>query len=201
MLTTLRKIEMKKRNALYFIIRIIIFIPLVLLSTGVEAGQGSLDIKKLWGELLTREPFAYTVPLVHKSSLLDGAYTKRAKKTNAIVPCRRCPDWLPETGIWKMQLNKGTYRIIHKATGWKSIGTFIVAGDRVLFANDPVCPEGIGVYHWKLETNRLMLLVIDDPCAIKLRAKNLTETPWLSCQSPNIEAGITGHWPKPEGCD
>ena len=179
----------------------IIFIPFVLLSSSIEAGQNSPDIKKLWDELMKREPFAYTVPLVHKQSFLDGTYTKRAKKTNAIVPCRRCPDWLPETGLWKMLLDKGTYRIIHKATGWKNIGTFIVAGDRVLFANDPVCPEGIGIYFWKREKDRLMLSVIDDPCAINLRAKNLSETPWLTCQPPNIEAGITDHWPKPEGCD
>ena len=192
---------MKKGNTPYFIAVMIILIPFVLLSSGIEAGQNSPDITKLWGELLKREPFAYAVPLVHKPSFLDGAYSKRAKKSNAIVPCRRCPDWLPETGIWKMQLNKGTYRIIHKATGWKSIGTFIVTGDRVLFANDPVCPEGIGVYFWKLEKDPLILSVIDDPCAINLRAKNLSETPWLSCQPPNIEAGITDHWPKPEGCD
>ena len=192
---------MRIRNTSYFITVMIIFIPFVLLSSSIEAGQDSPDIKKLWGELLKREPFAYTVPLVNKPGFLDGTYTKRAKKTNAIVPCRRCPDWLPETGIWKMQLNKGTYRIIHKATGWKNIGTFIVAGDRVLFANDPVCPDGIGVYFWKLEKERLMLSVIDDPCAIKLRAKNLSETPWLSCRPPNIEAGITDHWPKPEWCD
>ena len=133
---------MRTRNTSYFITVMIILIPFVLLSRGVEAGQDSPDIKKLWGELLKREPFAYTIPLVHKPGFLDGTYTKRAKKTNAIVLCRRCPDWLPETGIWKMKLNKGTYRIIHKATGWKNIGTFIVAGDRVLLANDPVCPDG-----------------------------------------------------------
>ena len=180
---------------------IIVMTILILFPHSVLAGQDSVDIKKLWGELLNREPFPYTVPLVHKPSFLDGTYTKRAKKTNAIVPCRRCPDWLPETGLWKMQFKKGTYRIIHKATGWKNIGTFIVAGDRVLFANDPVCPEGIGIYFWKREKDRLMLSVIDDPCAINLRAKNLSETPWLTCQPPNIEAGITDHWPKPEGCD
>ena len=198
---SLGKIEMKKRYMPYPIAAMIIFISFVLFPIGAEAGQDSPDIKTLWGELLKREPFAYTVPLVHEPGILDGTYTKRAKKTNAIVPCRRCPDWLPETGIWKIQFKKGAYRIIHKGTGWKSIGTFIVAGDRVLFANDPVCPDGIGVYFWKLEKERLMLSVIDDPCAIKLRAKNLSETPWLSCQPPNIEAGITDHWPKPEGCD
>ena len=184
----------------YHMTRILLILLLSVLPDA-KADRVSPDIKTLWNELQNREPFTYTVPLVHMHSILDGTYTKRAKKTSAIVPCRRCPDWLPETGIWKMQFKRGTYRIIHNTTGWKSIGTFIVAGNRVLFANDPVCPEGIGIYHWKLEENRLILSVIDDPCAIQLRAKNLTETPWLSCRPPKIEAGITGHQPKPEGCD
>ena len=192
---------MKKTNTVCCITLMVILAAIMLLSGGAKAGQDFPDIQKLWDELLKRDPFAYTVPLVHKSSSLDGVYTKRAKKTSAIVPCRRCPDWLPETGIWKIQFKTGTYRIIHKTTGWKSIGTFIVTGDRILFANDPVCPEGLGVYFWKLEKGRLLLSVIDDRCAINLRAKNLTETPWLSCRRPNVEGGITDHRPKPEGCD
>jgi hypothetical protein len=192
---------MKKGNGPYFMVVMTILLSLMISPKGAGAGRDSPDIQKLWSELLKRDPFAYTVAMVKKSSVLDGIYTKRALRTDAIVPCRRCPDWLPDTGIWKMQFDKGAYRIIHKTTGWKSIGTFIVAGGRVLFANDPVCPDGIGVYYWKLEEGRLTFSVIDDPCAIQLRAKNLTETPWLSCRPPNIEAGITDHWPKPEGCD
>ena len=35
--------------------------------------------------------------------------------------------------------------------------------------------------------------VIDDDCAIKLRALNLMEVPWNSCQPPGIEAANTEH--------
>ncbi len=93
------------------------------------------------------------------------------------------------------------FRIFHPESGWKSIGTYIVAGDRVLLANDPTCIDSIGLYRWRLEAGRLSLETIDDPCAIKLRALNLSQQPWLSCRPPNIEAAVTGHWPKPEGCD
>ncbi len=154
-----------------------------------------------WGELLKRDPYPYSIPLLSKPTILDGTYVKKAKKEGEIVPCRRCPDWLPYPGIWKLNLNKGTYRIYHEATGWKSIGTYIVTDDRIIFANDPCCIKGIGVYSWKFEDRKLIFKIIDDDCAIKLRAKNLTEVPWISCQPPGTEAAITGHWPKPQGCD
>ena len=35
---------------------------------------------------------------------------------------------------------------------------------------------------------------------ISLLLANLTKQPWLSCQAPNHEAGITDHWRKPPGC-
>jgi len=157
--------------------------------------------KNKWTELLKRGPYPYTIPLLSKETILDGTYVKKAKKEGEIVPCRRCPDWVPYPGIWKLNLNKGTYRIYHEATGWKSIGTYIVADHRIVFANEPCCIKGIGVYSWKFEERKLIFKVIDDDCAIKLRALNLMEAPWNSCQPPNIEAAITEHWPKPQGCD
>ena len=157
--------------------------------------------KNEWGELLKREPYPHTIPLLSKQTVIDGTYVKKAKKDGEIVPCRRCPDWLPYPGIWKLSLNKGTYRIYHAPTGWKSIGTYILTDNRIVFANDPCCIKGIGIYTWKLDDRILTFTVIDDDCAIKLRALNLMEVPWTSCQPPNIEAAITGHWPKPQGCD
>jgi hypothetical protein len=71
----------------------------------------------------------------------------------------------------------------------------------MVLANDPCCIEDIGVYAWRLEKGRLIFETVDDPCAIRLRAMNLAQQPWLACRPPNIEAAITGHWPKPEGCD
>jgi len=96
---------------------------------------------------------------------------------------------------------KGVFRIFHRVTGWKDIGSFYVSGDRLILANDPVCHEVIGVYRWRLEEGRLTLKEIDDPCAIHLRAANLTSLAWLSRQPPSAEAAITDHWLKPPGCD
>jgi hypothetical protein len=157
--------------------------------------------KNKWGQLLQRKPYPYTIPLLSKDTILDGTYAKKAKKEGEIVPCRRCPDWIPYPGIWKLNLNKGTYRIYNETTGWKSIGTYIAADNRIIFANDPCCIKDIGVYAWKIEERKLIFKVIDDDCAIKLRALNLMEVPWNSCQPPSIEAAITEHWPKPQGCD
>jgi hypothetical protein len=103
--------------------------------------------------------------------------------------------------LWKLNLNKGIFRIFHPVTGWKDIGSFFVSGDQLILANDPVCHEVLGVYRWKLEEGRLILNVIEDKCAIGLRAMNLTELPWHSCQPPSREAAITDHWPKPAGCE
>jgi hypothetical protein len=44
-------------------------------------------------------------------------------------------------------------------------------------------------------------LMIEDPCAMGLRVKNLPDFPWLSCQRPNRKAATTDHWPKPPGCE
>jgi len=166
--------------------------------------------KSLWFELLQRSPYPFTIPLPPPiRTIIDGTYTKFEFKETPPVPCRRCPDYAPEGGIWKLSLDKGVFRIFHEVTGWKSLGTFIVTREepsspssgQLVLANDPTCQEVIGVYHWKLEEGKLILTVVEDKCAIRLRAMNLTNLPWLSCQPPSTEAAITDHWPKPSGCE
>jgi len=117
------------------------------------------------------------------------------------VHCLRCPDWLYEGGLWKLRFDRGIYRIFHKETRWKSIGSYTASKDRLILFNDPACIEDIGVYRWKLESGVLTLEVIDDPCAIRLRGKNLEHLDWQSCRPLNTEAAVTDHWPKPEGCE
>jgi hypothetical protein len=99
-----------------------------------------------------------------------------------------------------LQLDRGVFRIFHAVSGWKSIGHIAVEGDKLTLSNDPVCPDAVGVYTWKVEENRLVIEAIEDNCAIRLRAMNLTKQPWLSCRPPNREAAVTGHWPEPAGC-
>ena len=73
-------------------------------------------------------------------------------------------------------------------------------GDRLLLFNDPVCHETTGIYAWKADEGQIVFRAIEDECAIRLRAMNLTKQPWLSCRPPNTEAATTGHWPEPPGC-
>jgi len=156
----------------------------------------------IWAELCKRQPYPYLIPLPDpKRTDLDGIYTKIVVSTTERVHCLRCPDYAPEGGVWKLSFDKGVFRIFHPESRWKSIGSYVVAGDRLLLANDPTCIDGLGLYSWKFDKGRLVFEVIDDACAIRLRAMNLTQAPWDSCRPPNIEAAVTEHWRKPEGCD
>jgi hypothetical protein len=156
----------------------------------------------IWTELLQKTPFPHTSPLPPQvPTVLDGTYTRFDPKKTPPVACRRCPDYAPQGGIWKLNLNKGVFRIFHEFTGWRSIGSFVVDGNRMQLFNDPTCMEAMGSYAWTLKEGRLGLQVVEDECAIGLRAKNLTKLPWMSCQPPSMEAGFSGHWDKPPGCD
>jgi hypothetical protein len=166
------------------------------------AGNANGSTSVIWTELLQKKPFPHTAPLPPQvPTVLDGTYAKFDPKKTPPVPCRRCPDYLPEGGIWKLNLNKGIFRIFHEFTGWRSIGSFIVDGNRVQLFNDPTCMDVMGSYTWTLKEGRLGLQVVEDKCAIGLRAKNLTKLPWMSCQPPSMEAGFSGHRDKPPGCD
>jgi hypothetical protein len=180
-------------------------VPAIVLILSAMLNASSADepsSSATWSELLQRTPFPFRMPLPPPDPTpIDGTYTKFEPKETPPVPCRRCPDYAPEGGIWKLNFNKGVFRIFHPVTGWKDIGSFVVSGDQIKLANDPVCHEVFGVYKWKLQDGKLTFIVIEDKCAIGLRAMNLTKIPWLSCQPPSIEAAVTDHWPKPLGCD
>jgi hypothetical protein len=168
-----------------------------------------------WSVLLQKTPYPYLLPLPAPTrTILDGTYTKFEQKEAPAVHCLRCPDYAPEGGLWKLNLDKGIFRIVHEVTGWQSIGSFVLAkdtltsgaSDHLVLFNDPTCPGAFGLYAWELEDGRLILKEIEDECSIHLRAMNLTNLPWRSCRPPPevfqaIEAGITDHWPKPPGCD
>jgi len=165
------------------------------------ASQAAPTPTDVWSALLQRTPFPFATPLPPPTrTILDGTYAKLDPKEGTPVPCRRCPDYKPEGGIWKLQLDNGVFRIYHQVTGWRSIASFTVSQDRIYLFNDPYCPDAVGAYKWKLESGTLTLEVIEDECAIHQRAVNLTSLPWLSCRPPNGEAAVTDHWPKPPGC-
>ncbi len=161
-------------------------------------------------------PFAYSAPLPPPvPSTLDGLYSKAIPLEGTPTPCKRCAGYRLEGGLWTLYLDKGVYKVFQQDTDFEGVGSFVVSGDRITFFNDPFCEENlrmVGTYTWELDArNQLRLRVIDDPCSIGLRAKNLTSAPWVktpfdpqdrvaSCQPPSREAGITDHWKKPPYC-
>ena len=191
------------------VISFLLLVPRTTASAG-QTDQSSPDSSPVcteetpaekWSALLQRQPFPYKRELPPpERTPLDGTYTKMDPKHDPQVPCRRCPDYAPEGGIWKIQFDKGVFRIIHLSSGWKSIASFALDGDRLLLFNDPVCHETTGIYAWKAAEGQIVFTAIEDECAIRLRAINLTQQPWLSCRPPNTEAATTGHWPEPPGC-
>ncbi len=163
-------------------------------------GDASEAHSIIWIELLQKTPYPHTAPLPpQRPTILDGFYTKFDPRETPPVPCRRCPDYVPAGGIWKLNFDKGIYRIFHKFTGWRSIGSFVVDGNRVQLFNDPTCMEAVGTYIWAVDAGALNLQVIEDECAIRMRAKNLTQLPWTLCPLSSMEAGAGRN--KPSGCD
>lgn len=163
-----------------------------------------------WIAQLGLVPYPYLLPLPESQpSVVDGIYVKLEPITGEHVPCKRCPDYVPEGGTWKLSLNRGVYHIYYPATGWRSLGSFVVAQDRtskvefpdkIVLFNDPYCPNVVGIYSWRREGGTLTLQAIDDTCSFRMRAANVAHLPWESCTPPTTEAGATDHWPKPAGC-
>lgn len=182
--------------------------PIAAQDTAQPAGvptataEGTAEPVDRWVELLTRTPYSYTLPLPpHVPTPVDGAYTKIDPRTAPHVHCLRCPDYMMEGGLWKLQLDHGVFRIYYAGTGWRSLGSYTLDGDRIHLFNDPNCTDAVGTYTWKLEGGALVLGAVEDSCGQGLRSANLQDRPWLSCQPPNREAAVTDHWHKPEGCD
>ncbi len=154
-------------------------------------------------------PFPYshrTAPPV--AAAIDGLYSRIVPYEGTPTPCKRCAGYRIEGGLWTLYLDRGVFKVFHPATGFASVGSFLVAGDHVSLFNDPVCEEDLGMvgeYTWSKEGSALVLHSIDDLCSIHLRARNLTAMPWREqktdpCLPPNREAAVTDHWAVPVGC-
>ena len=189
--------------------RVLVIILLVFWSIETTAGiplaeeipATSRQAADPWNELMQRNPYPYATPIpADRATAADGLYVKFEIKETPPIPCRRCPDYKPEGGWWKMSLRRGTFRIYHADSGWKSIGNYVVTGNRIVLSNDPVCPAISGVYRWELATKIIAFSVVEDTCSAGLRAKNISHMPWLSCPAPSTEAAASNRNPRPGGC-
>lgn len=190
--------NVKRRNSPLFlailgISGLLCLFGLLWLSPPAEAGvisgtptlQATPSPSGGWSDLLQVTPFAYTDPLPEPvESPLDGTYAKVDPSWPQWWLCRRCADYRPAGGIWKLQFDQGIMRIYYDVTGWHSLASFTVSGDRLTLFNDPYCGEK-GEYKWKLKDGQLELAVINDSCSFQLRGRNLSEQPWPACPAPD----------------
>jgi hypothetical protein len=142
------------------------------LAQGTETSAPTATPEDRWTTLFQRTPYPYTASLPPPSSSpLDGTYVKDDLSQAEHVHCLRCPDYLPEAGLWKLNLDRGVFRIYHEVTGWRSLGSFTTAGNEMRVFNDPNCPDLTGAYKWQLADGKLVFS-IEDECSIQLRAAN-----------------------------
>jgi hypothetical protein len=150
-------------------------------------------------KLVTPYPWSTVVP-PYLETLIDGTYGKFDPDEPQWWNCMRCEDFIPAGGVWKLSLEKSIYRIYYDVTEWCSLGSYSLDGNRIKLFNDPHCRNVVGEYEWQQTEGGLTFKVVQDECAIGLRAANLTKQAWLACNPPNVEAAITDHWVKPEMC-
>jgi hypothetical protein len=96
-------------------------------NTCAHAGE-TISSSEIWSGLLQRTPYPYTIPLApEEPTAIDGTYTKFELKDTPPIPCRRCPDYAPEGGLWKMKLHA-----LEGGASRKGISFYIVPLDPVL---------------------------------------------------------------------
>lgn len=143
-----------------------------------------------WQNVLARTPLPSTAPLPEPvTGPFDGFYAKIDPAWPQWWICRRCADYRPAGGIWKLQFEQGVMRIYYDVTGWSSLASFTVSGDRLTLFNDPYCPE-VGEYNWSLADGQLKLETINDACAFGLRAQTLTQQAWPACLPPDPDSEV-----------
>jgi hypothetical protein len=162
----------------------------------------------IWSGLQERTPHPYTTPLpAAEFTAIDGVYAKFDESWPQWWSCRRCADYRPAGGIWKLRFDQGVMRIHYNVTSWVSIASYTASGDRLFIFNDPYCPEAVGEYRWVLEDRwglsdrRLVLQLVSDSCSFGLRGENLSAQLWESCFPPNDMTAVSDHWHKPLGCE
>jgi len=165
-------------------------------STIINPTEASAYVPtNVWASLLELTPVSYTIPHPTSSlSPLDGTYIKNDPAWPQWWSCLRCADYRPAGGVWRLQFDGGVMRIYYEVTGWSSLASYTVSGDRLFIFNDPYCKDMTGEYQWEMENGNLALEALQDSCSFQLRARNLSRQPWETCETTDASQ-------KPRGCE
>lgn len=155
----------------------------------------------VWDALMSSTPVAHTTPLPPGDPTpLDGTYAHLVESEPQYWLCLRCADYRPAGGIWKLQFERGVMRILYDVTGWRSLASYTVDGDRLTVFNDPYCPDLVGEYLWKVQDGVLRLKTVSDSCSFSLRSENLSLGDWLLCPDEQVLVHQPSGSGTPPGC-
>jgi hypothetical protein len=137
---------------------------------------------------------------------LDGTYLRTISlrevggaRIGLPYRCFRCPPFRVDAGVSTFVFFRGAYYLHHHLSGFRTLGSFVVEGDRVTFFNDANCPQSPGVYEYELTAHGLRLRVIEDDCPFDgERAHDLEATTWTRVSA--CVRRIRGLWPGEVAC-
>jgi hypothetical protein len=113
--------------------------------------------------------------------------------------CLRCPPFRITPGVNTLVLYRGAYYLHHQLSGFRTMGNFVVDGDRLTLFNDANCPQTTGVYAIDVTSHGVRFRVIDDECSFSNeRALDLEYRPWT--RVPACIRRIDGLWPAAVAC-
>jgi hypothetical protein len=148
------------------------------------------------------EPFAFSDPAPPlEATAIDGYYLRIVRLwevggSHWGLPfhCRRCPAFRVDPGVETLLLYRGRFWLEHQMSGFRAFGHYRVAGDRVVFFNDPNCSRIRGDYRWRRSGTTLSFRVVDDICPFEdERADDLMFSAWTYVR-PCL-SGIEYWWP------
>jgi len=152
------------------------------------------------------EPHAYDEAPSVEPTPIDGFYLRIVTLAETGGPshglpfrCFRCLPFRISPGLETLTMYRGRFYLEHQMSGFRSLGHYVVDGDRIAVFNDPNCSSTEGRYRWERRGSTLRFEVVRDPCPFKdERSDDLTYSAWTRVDACGFR--ILDWWPALLGC-
>jgi hypothetical protein len=167
---------------------------------------GALPDRQIHDPTLLPYPYHSPTPAPDSTSPLDGTYLRMltlhdvgGARVGLPYRCLRCPPFRIDAGVSTLIFFHGAYYLHHQLSGFRTMGSFVVDGDRVTLFNDPNCPQTEGVYEFERSAHAVRFRVVHDDCPFSgERGFDLTARPWTHASV--CQRRIQNLWPGELAC-
>jgi hypothetical protein len=167
--------------------------------------QTLLPNREITDPTLLPYPFMSPTPAPEVTSI-DGTYLRTltfeelgGARRSIPLRCLRCPPFRLTPGVNTLVLYRGAYYVDHHLSGFRTMGSFVVDGDRLTLFNDANCPQLRGVYEIDLSGHGIRFRAVEDECAYgNERALDLEFRPWT--RVPACVVRVENLWPGEVAC-